>query len=876
MGINREHLQFTHAGAESVRDKIKEIGLASQSTASAMDGLKGTVIALAGAYVGLQGIKTTTNAIKEFESTMLEVKAVTRATTEDYNLLSKSARDLGASTRYSASEAGQAILALSRNGFTVNETLVSVEDSLNLAIAGVLGLQQAADITASTVRQFGLDASEAGRVTDVLVLAANNASTTVAQFSEAMSYAGTAAAAANQSLEEASGVIQVLANNNIRGSMAGTNYRSMLLSLLNPTEKAQEALKNMGLTAEDVSIKTHKFHEVFGILKNAGLDLTTAAQIFDERSATAAVTLANFNGQIEKYVQQNKNAAGAAKEAASVMDSGLKQGFLELESVIEEAMLRLGDGGFGGALNGLIIGLGDAVKLLFHFEGAMEESSTQGKILASVLGAITAAATISSMNSLVGMTVKLGIALKTAFNAHPVLMWVGAVGSLIGAIVPLVGQTTKLESAMNDITESAETQKAEYEVLSERLIILSQRQNDSVAAQVAYKKALEEIKAKYPDYLSNLDSEKTKHQDLVKVLNEQKQAYFDRIALQMREKELQVYVERQVELKRELNKAIVEAADAQAKMLKGEENTGLTFLKNQLLMRNGNSLLLESAQASIKVKDIQEEINELTEAENKIRAEYAGILTADTANKNANTIATKNNTTVITDEIKALEKLPADFSIGFRGISGPTNRSDLLLPEVDLNQSTERIQTWADENSDIIDIFSSNVSDSLSDLFTNAEASFDDFMNGITTAIIRTMTNSMVQQFFSWLSGLGGQSAGATVGGYGSSGVANTLSLGMFNNSGGLNRRELGGSYEAGVPRITGERGWEIDVPSVNGRVLSHSDAMKAVSGGGQPVNVKILNNVDEGMILQALQTNAGEKLIMNTIMKHKNMIGGY
>ena len=163
---------------------------------------------LVGAFTAVQTVRAAVGVIGSFEETLAQVRGVAIRTTEtlavqgrQFELLRRQAADLGATTRFTATEAGEAQLFLARAGFEVNEIYSALPATLNLAAAGVLDLGTAADIASNVLSQFNLEAEQTGQVGDILVTTANNANTNVAQLAEALKLAGPVAGALKVDLE---------------------------------------------------------------------------------------------------------------------------------------------------------------------------------------------------------------------------------------------------------------------------------------------------------------------------------------------------------------------------------------------------------------------------------------------------------------------------------------------------------------------------------------------------------------------------------------------------------------------------------------------------------------------------------------------------
>lgn len=284
--------------------------------------------------------------IAQFRQSMSTVKAITGATADQFAALENRARDLGATTRFSASEAAEGMIALGRAGFNTDQVLASIEGTLLLAQSGALELGQAADIASNVLQGFQLGAEESARAVDVLSLAANSSNTNVEQLGQALSFVAPAAAAVGVSLEDTTAAVSVLSNAGIQATRAGTGLRKIFI---------------------DLASKGHDFSEeaggVEGILKrlnkefgNLGKEqrLVAASDLVGARQASSLLVLLDSvkegTGQLAILGDAYENAGGSAKKFASVMDDNLNGALLSTKSRLEEMIISLGEAGGEQAL----------------------------------------------------------------------------------------------------------------------------------------------------------------------------------------------------------------------------------------------------------------------------------------------------------------------------------------------------------------------------------------------------------------------------------------------------------------------------------------------------------------------------------------------
>jgi len=330
---------------------------------------------------GIGGALILTSAIKqiaEFETKMSAVAAVTGAVGLEFEALQKKAREMGASTQFSAGEAAEGMKFLGMAGFETSEIIAGIRPALDLAKAGALGLGEAADIASNILSGFGISATEAGRVADVLAVTAASSNTSIQQLGDGMKYAAPIAASLGISLEDTAAAMGVLANAGLQGSLGGTGLKIAMQRLLDITPKAEEALAGMGLTAKEVNPEFNSMTEIIQKFSDANMGATEATVLFGARGSGAMTILtAAMKGTDSEFANlQEKilNSSGAASEMAEIMGDNLGGSFKALMSAVSELYLQLGDGGLGGILLYVVDSIGDFVRGLIDMNGMIGET----------------------------------------------------------------------------------------------------------------------------------------------------------------------------------------------------------------------------------------------------------------------------------------------------------------------------------------------------------------------------------------------------------------------------------------------------------------------------------------------------------------------
>ncbi|QQE95074.1 phage tail tape measure protein [Providencia huaxiensis] len=327
--------QGQYAKSKELRNKLATGGaIATASGAGAL---------YAGARITAPG--------RDFDEGMSGVQALTRLDKNSPQLamLRQQARELGASTAYTSTDvaAGQKFLAMA--GFTPDAIKVALGGVLNMGLAGDMDLGEASDIGSNVLTQFQLKAEDMNRVSDVLTATFTRSNTDLRQLGETMTYAGPIAAQLGVSLESMAAMAGTMADNGIRGSMAGTSLRAGLSRMVAPVGKGQAALDKLGVSVKDASGKLRDADE---ILKDVGKSMRKFDQasqirmkkdIFGEEAMVGmgAVIDAVMNGRYDALKTANMGAEGEADKNAKVKIDNLKGDLKQLQSAWEDLGIEI-------------------------------------------------------------------------------------------------------------------------------------------------------------------------------------------------------------------------------------------------------------------------------------------------------------------------------------------------------------------------------------------------------------------------------------------------------------------------------------------------------------------------------------------------------
>ena len=303
--------------------------------------LVGAAFATATAAVSGMGMA----AIKvgsDFEAQMSRVQAISGATGEEFKKLRDLALQLGADTSFSATEAAQGMENLAAAGFSVQETMEAMPGLLDLAAASGEDLSTSSDIAASAIRGFGLEASEAAHVADVLAENANRTNSSVAGTGEAMKYAAPLARAAGISFEETAAAIGIMANAGIQGSQAGTTLRGAISRLSKPTDAMYTVMEKLGISFYDSEGKMKSLTEQIAMLDEAMEGMTDEEKnnalvtLYGQEALSGMLALINEGSdELDALTKSFENCDGAAQRTASVMQDNLKGAVEQLKGSAE-------------------------------------------------------------------------------------------------------------------------------------------------------------------------------------------------------------------------------------------------------------------------------------------------------------------------------------------------------------------------------------------------------------------------------------------------------------------------------------------------------------------------------------------------------------
>lgn len=337
--------EFAGKGEAAARDTKSS----SKKMVSSFKLVAAGIVAVVAVVATLSSSITT---IASFETSVSKMGAVSRASRIELEAMRKVALKLGSTTEFSATQAADGLTFLAKAGFSATESMAAIPAVLDLATASGMGLAATADIASNVMSGFGVAAAKAGDVADILAAASSRSNTDVMQLGDAMKFVGPVASALGVSMSETAAAIGILSDAGIQGGMAGTSFRRVLSSLVNPTGAAKKAIKDLQVELEDVNPATNKTADIVKTLADAGLTAADALTIFGDRGGPAILALTSQTDDLQRLTGELKNVEDESKRMAETFRDNLKGDIQSFKSAVEGLILALGDGGLTGFLRG--------------------------------------------------------------------------------------------------------------------------------------------------------------------------------------------------------------------------------------------------------------------------------------------------------------------------------------------------------------------------------------------------------------------------------------------------------------------------------------------------------------------------------------------
>lgn len=329
-------------GAKKSWEESNQSTVAStESATSKMAGLMKKTAAVIG-VASVAAAKKTIDVGKSFEAGMSEVQAISGASGKDLEKLSAKAKQMGATTKFSATESATALKYMAMAGWKTNQMVSGLSGVMNLAAASGEDLGTVSDIVTDSMTAFGLKAKDSGHFADVLAKASSSSNTNVAMMGETFKYVAPLAGSMKYSIEDTATAIGLMANAGIKGSQAGTELRSILTRLVKPPKDAAAALSALGISTTKADGSMKPMRQTMAELREKFSGLTDsqksqyAAAIAGQEAMSGLLAIVNASdSDFNKLQKAIDNSSGAAKKQADIMNNNLQGALYDLGSAAE-------------------------------------------------------------------------------------------------------------------------------------------------------------------------------------------------------------------------------------------------------------------------------------------------------------------------------------------------------------------------------------------------------------------------------------------------------------------------------------------------------------------------------------------------------------
>ena len=430
------------AEANTALTKIGEAGKTLENVGNKMSSVGSSLtrnVTMPIVAIGTAAVKTTA----DFDEAMSQVAAVSGATGKDFDALREKAREMGAKTKFSATEAANAMNYMAMAGWKTEDMLQGIDGIMNLAAASGEDLATTSDIVTDALTAFGLSASDSGHFADVLAAASANANTNVSMLGESFKYAAPVAGALGISAEDTSVALGLMANAGIKASQSGTALRTGLTNLAKPTKQMQTYMDKYGISLVSNADGSINLRDTMISLREKMGDLSeteqaaAASAIFGKNSMAGWLAIINASDEdFDKLTGAIDNCDGSAEQMALTMQDNLSGQITILKSALQELAIQIGDA-LMPTIRKIVAKIQEFVEKLQGMDEGTRNTILKIAAFAAAIG--PALVVVGKLTTAVGKGMQavssLGKGILTFVNQAK--LGVGAGGKLAGAIASI-------------------------------------------------------------------------------------------------------------------------------------------------------------------------------------------------------------------------------------------------------------------------------------------------------------------------------------------------------------------------------------------------------------------------------------------------------
>lgn len=467
----------------------------------------------------------------DFDDSMRKVMATTNATGEEFKAMTATAEEMGAKTRYTASQAAEAMNYMALAGWKSQQIIEGIPGVLALAAASGEDLGMVSDILTDGLTAMGKGAEQAGQFVDVLASAASNSNTTVGMLGQAFQYAAPLAGSLGYEVEDLALAIGLMSNAGIKAEKAGTALRALMTRMVKPTKESRKAMDDLGISVKNADGSMKPLGDVMDQLRVKFSKLSDsqkgqyAGMLAGQEAISGLLAIVNAApGDFDKLSKAIDNSAGTAKRMQDQMEGGIGGSWREMQSALEGVAIQIGQvlepafrkitvvikdvsnwfmnlndttkttivviGGIAAAIGPLIFGLGTIVKLLPVFAAGWKAvtvaiNDTWKAMLANPLTAISIA--------------------------------VVALGAALYAFTREANQANEVQRTLNDVTKEAQKNIAGEKAQLDTLVKTAK---DDTLSKKQREDAIKKLNALSPEYLKGITLETINTKEATKAIDD--------------------------------------------------------------------------------------------------------------------------------------------------------------------------------------------------------------------------------------------------------------------------------------------------------------------------------------------------------------------
>ncbi|RWD47486.1 phage tail tape measure protein [Mesorhizobium sp.] len=469
------------------------------------------------------------NFIVSLDAQFKQFQAITASTNGEMGVMEDRLLSVAEKTKFTANEIAEAATLMGQAGMSAGEVAEAIEPVSKLATAAGTELKNAVDVVTSALNIFNLQTGEAGHLADVFTAALNESKLTLDQLTAALQYAGNTAATVGISYNELTAAVGALANAGIRsGSTIGTGLRQLLVDLINPSKNLKSELSRLGLSMEDIDLKTHGLSGVLQNLKDAGFDTSSAFEGLEVRAAAAFTALSN-NLDTMSELRQSFLLSNAAAEANETQMESLANTAKNFGSNLG-ALVYTAFGPFLRTLQNTVSVASDVIAWLREMGPLVEIVGTAFATLASAfvlvrLGKL-AAGMIAIGTAATGAAGALGL-LRAATLGNPLFFGATALITGLQLLSHYADRAGRVQAALDQLKTEQNEYQASVDHTNDRISSLSaamddlarkQKSLDGEGSEVLRKTKIMEVLSTFQELTGEIDASTASIADLIKAM----------------------------------------------------------------------------------------------------------------------------------------------------------------------------------------------------------------------------------------------------------------------------------------------------------------------------------------------------------------------